>query len=236
MKEITKEQLDEFLELLFVANEEGLCLKPNNIPQRLPCFDAGTELKDIDINKLLKLMAEKKYTEIDGAQIIKLTELGLRKATAIVRKHRILERLLLDILNLKEILMEKNACIFEHYLSSVVTNRICTILNHPPECPHGKPIPKGKCCSKIENEKFAPVVVSAKDASLNLTYKVVFTKGFDTKTFLSLKSFGIYPGATIKILQKYPEIVIEIENSKVALERNISDKIFILPLEDEKEE
>ncbi len=230
---ISKEQIDEFLELLFVAKEEGINIKLNNIPERLPCFDAGVELKDVNIMELFDVCAGKQFVEVDDGGVVKLKDVGLRKATAIVRKHRLAERLLLDILNLKEVLMERNACVFEHYLSAVVADRICVILNHPPACPHDKPIPRGRCCSKSENEKFEPVVIPAKDASLNLTYKVIFTKDFDTKTFLTLKSFGIYPGSVIKILQKYPEMVVEVENSKVALERNISDKIFVLPLEDE---
>lgn len=230
---ISKEQVDEFLELLFVANEDNLNIRLDNIPERLPCFDAGVELKEIDTKELFNVCAEKQYVEVDSVGIVKLKEIGLRKATAIVRKHRLAERLLLDILNLKEVLIEKNACVFEHYLSAAVADRICTILNHPPECPHNRPIPRGRCCNKSENEKFEPVVIPAKDASLNLTYKVIFTKDFDTKMFLALKSFGIYPGSMIKVLQKYPEMVIEVENSKVALERNISDRIFVLPLEDE---
>lgn len=235
MKEITKEQIDEFLELLFVANEENFEVTAHNIPHKLPCFDAGIEFKNVQINELLKATKEKKYIEVDSNNIIKLTEIGIRKATVIVRKHRLAERLLLDILNLKEILMEKNACVFEHYLSSVVADRICVLLNHPPDCPHSKPIPRGKCCEKANTEHIKPAVISMEDASLNSTYKVVFTKDFDTKTFLSLKSFGIYPGSIIEIIQKYPEIIIKVENSKVALEKNISSKIFLLPVEDEKE-
>lgn len=232
MKEIAKEHIDEFLELLFVAKEEDIQININNIPDKLPCFDAGVELKGIDIKSLADICINKQYIEFDNAGVVKLKEIGLRKATSIVRKHRIAERLLLDILDLHEVLMEKNACVFEHHLASVVTDRICTILNHPPVCPHNKPIPRGKCCQQ-QTDKFTPAVIPLNEASLNLMHKVIFTKDFDTKTFLTMKSFGIYPGATIKILQKYPEILLEIENSKVALERRIADKIFLLPLEEE---
>ncbi len=203
MKEITKEHIDEFLELLFVANEEGIQININNIPHKLPCFDAGIELKNIDIKALADICSNKQYIELDSNGIAKLKEIGLRKATSIVRKHRLAERLLLDILSLHQILMEKNACIFEHHLSSVVADKICILLNHPPICPHNKSIPKGKCCEQTKSEKFTPAVIPLNDASLNIAYKIIFTKDFDTKTFLTLKSFGISPGITIKILQKY---------------------------------
>jgi DtxR family Mn-dependent transcriptional regulator len=233
MKSIKREHIDEFLELLFVAKEENVRIKADNIPDKLPCFDAGVELKNISIEELISACEKKQYIKFNSDNTIDLTETGLRKATAIVRKHRLSERLLLDILELKEILMEKNACVFEHHLSSVVADRICIILNHPPECPHGKPIPKGNCC-KEENERLEPAVISLKNASLSVAYKVIFTKGFDTKTFLMLKSFAIYPGSVVKVLQKYPEMVVEIDNSKVALERKVAEDIYVLPIEDEE--
>ncbi|MFN7181401.1 MAG: metal-dependent transcriptional regulator [Planctomycetota bacterium] len=234
MNNIKKEQIDEFLELLFVAKEEGINIKLDNIPHTLPCFDAGVEFKNVDKNELLKVCIEKKYVEIDTEGIIKFHEIGWKKARAIVRKHRLAERLLIDILNLKEILIEKNACIFEHHLSSVVADRICIILNHPPVCPHNKPIPEGKCCKTSLPDRITPAVIPLKDASLNILYKVVYTKDFDTKLFLTLKSFGIYPGVTIRILQKYPELLLEIENTRIALERRVCDKIYILPIEDDE--
>ena len=43
-------------------------------------------------------------------------------------------------------LVEEEACFFEHILSPVMTDSICGFLNHPPACPHGKPIPRGECC------------------------------------------------------------------------------------------
>ncbi len=233
MREITKEHIDELLELLFVAKEEDMQININNIPSKLPCFDAGIELKNIDIKALVNICIDKQYIELDSSGIIRFKEIGMRKATSIVRKHRLAERLLLDILNLREVLVEKNACVFEHHLSSVVANRICILLNHPPVCPHNKPIPRGKCCEQPQAEEFAPAVIALKDACLNILYKVIFIKDFDTKTFLTLKSYGIYPGISLRILHKYPEFLLEVDNTKVALERTISDKIYVLPIEDE---
>jgi len=115
----------------------------------------------------------------------------------------------------------------------VVTDKICTILNHPPVCPHNKAIPRGVCCQN-QVDKIEPAVIPLKNATMNIEYKVLFTKGFDNKTFLMLKSFGIFPGVQIKVLQKSPEMVLEIENSKIAVERAIADRIFVLPLSDKE--
>ena len=63
------------------------------------------------------------------------------------RAHRLAERLFTDVLSLRdEEAVESNACQFEHILSPELTDRICTFLGHPETCPHGSPIPRGKCC------------------------------------------------------------------------------------------
>jgi Mn-dependent DtxR family transcriptional regulator len=48
--------------------------------------------------------------------------------------------------------IEQQACKFEHILSPEATDKICTFLGHPKTCPHGAPIPPGKCCGKSSDE------------------------------------------------------------------------------------
>ena len=83
----------------------------------------------------------------DGPQVIELTERGRQRAEDIVRRHRLAERLFTDTLHVKDAAeVESQACKFEHVLSEDAADRICALLGHPVSCPHGAPIPKGKCC------------------------------------------------------------------------------------------
>lgn len=85
----------------------------------------------------------------DGPQIVELTERGRRRAEDIVRRHRLAERLFTETLHLKDSdEVESQACKFEHVLSEEAADRICALLEHPASCPHGAPIPPGKCCKR----------------------------------------------------------------------------------------
>ncbi|MEP6716596.1 MAG: iron dependent repressor, metal binding and dimerization domain protein [Terriglobia bacterium] len=75
------------------------------------------------------------------------TPAGEARARDVIRRHRLAERLFMDVLSIRdEAEIESSACKFEHILSPEVTDRMCTLLGHPEACPHGSPIPKGPCC------------------------------------------------------------------------------------------
>jgi putative ABC transport system ATP-binding protein len=77
----------------------------------------------------------------------RFTARGEQRARDVIRRHRLAERLFMDVLNIRdEAEIESSACKFEHILSHEVTDRMCTLLGHPKACPHGSPIPKGECC------------------------------------------------------------------------------------------
>jgi putative ABC transport system ATP-binding protein len=94
------------------------------------------------------------------------TPAGETRARNIIRRHRLAERLFMDVLSIRdEAEVESSACKFEHILSPDVTDRICTLLGHPAACPHGSPIPKGPCCDEnrvLDSDGIAGVLSSIK--------------------------------------------------------------------------
>jgi putative ABC transport system ATP-binding protein len=83
----------------------------------------------------------------DGTLIVELTTHGRERASSVIRRHRLAERLFTDSLAMdSESEIEQQACKFEHILSPEATDKICTFLKHPRTCPHGAPIPPGECC------------------------------------------------------------------------------------------
>ncbi|MEK7282990.1 MAG: ATP-binding cassette domain-containing protein [Acidobacteriota bacterium] len=78
---------------------------------------------------------------------LEFSEEGRRRAQSLIRRHRLAETLFSETFQMHEAVVEEEACFFEHILSPVMTDSICGFLNHPPACPHGKPIPRGTCCA-----------------------------------------------------------------------------------------
>ena len=88
------------------------------------------------------------------------TPRGESRARDVIRRHRLAERLFMDVLNIHdEQEIESSACKFEHILSPEVTDRMCALLGHPDACPHGSPIPRGECCA--ENRVLDPAEAAA---------------------------------------------------------------------------
>jgi putative ABC transport system ATP-binding protein len=90
----------------------------------------------------------------DGSMIVDLTAKGRQRAADIIRRHRLAERLFTDSLAMdSETEIEQQACKFEHILSPEATDKICTFLGHPKTCPHGAPIPPGRCCDSRDHDE-----------------------------------------------------------------------------------
>jgi len=127
------QDFDEVLEELWMLREGTMHEEPAH-------FTAAQH------RKLAAVMARIGLVELHGEEIA-FTPRGEERARSVIRRHRLAERLFMDVLAIRdEGAVEKNACTFEHILSPEVTDRICTFLGHPPTCPHGSPIPPGDCC------------------------------------------------------------------------------------------
>jgi DtxR family Mn-dependent transcriptional regulator len=150
-----------------------------------------------------------------------LTEDGNCRARDITRRHLLAERLFADVLDLKD--YEEDACRFEHAISPGVEEAICTFLGHPPTCPHGRPIPRGTCC-KLYARKVQPLVQSLKGMEVGKAAKVLF---INAPAMDRLASIGLVPGVVIKLNQKKPSYVIDIDETTMAIDEDIARGIFV---------
>ncbi|MFJ7751733.1 metal-dependent transcriptional regulator [Arthrobacter sp. NPDC097144] len=78
---------------------------------------------------------------VSGNRHLELTEQGRRRATEVMRKHRLAERLLSDVIGLDWAYVHDEACRWEHVMSERVERRLYDLLGHPTESPYGNPIP-----------------------------------------------------------------------------------------------
>jgi DtxR family Mn-dependent transcriptional regulator len=155
-----------------------------------------------------------------------LTEAGLACARQLVRKHRLAERLLHDVLHVESSAFETEACTFEHLVAPRVIESICTLLGHPRKCPHGRPIPEGDCCKRSASSVDASVV-HLPDLSVGSTGRIAYVNCQDDAQLHRLNGLQIKPGVTVTLHQKYPSYVLESEGAMVALDERIADNICL---------
>ncbi len=161
---------------------------------------------------------------------VALTDEGERQARAVVRRHRLAERLFRDLLDASEGTMESQACEFEHILSTEATDSVCTLLGHPPTCPHGKPIPPGPCCGTFQRT-VRPLVTGLKTFDLGATGRIVFIAPKFHDRMDRLAALGVVPGSEIRLHQRSPSYVIEVGETTIALDPDIAGEIFVKRVE-----
>jgi DtxR family Mn-dependent transcriptional regulator len=161
-----------------------------------------------------------------------LTETGMPEARSVVRRHRLAERLLHDVLGARENIMHERACKFEHLLDRGLDENICTLLGHPKVCPHGKPIPPGRCCVE-EQAEMKRLVSPLAQLDTGHEGKVAYVYAPEAGRLQKLMAMGILPGAPIKLIQKFPSFVFEAGHSQFAVDEQIADAIYVRLVEED---
>jgi len=219
---MTKDKaVDEVLEFIWSQRELG-----SQSVQQLLGIDEVAE--EADINTLVRMMKEG-LVDING-DIITLTAHGERLAEGAIRRHRLAERLLTEVLALSDENLEKNACSFEHTLSPEVTDSICTLLGHPPTCPHGLPVPRGACCNRAKDE-LKPIVQQLNVLDVGDVGRIIFIASNSHMRLDKLGSLGIVPGSTVRVHQKRPAFVIQLGETTLALDPEIIKEIYVKKIE-----
>ncbi len=157
---------------------------------------------------------------------VTLTNTGESLAREAIRRHRLAERLLTEVLAMDEESMEKNACSFEHTLTPEVAESICTLIGHPPTCPHGLPIPKGNCCLSTRSE-ISPLVNPLDRLKVGETGRIIFIVSKQHTRLDKLSTLGIVPGSVVRVHQKRPAFVLQHGETTLALDIDIVKEIYV---------
>jgi DtxR family Mn-dependent transcriptional regulator len=210
------ERIEEVLELVWVLREEGVKEKQTLLAK------APGHGEDRPGEVLAELETRGLVTE--GAALV-LSERGELMAESIVRRHRLAERLLHDVLEIDPRSMAEAACKFEHVLSPEVTTSICTLLGHPPTCPHGRRIPPGSCCGSFRTE-LRPLVIRLADLGLGERATVRFLAG-GIDGVERLGSLGLVPGVGVRLIQRRPSHVLEVGETTIAVDIGLATAIYV---------
>ena len=175
----------------------------------------------------LAALREAGLVSLAGGRVA-LTDAGDRRARDVVRRHRLTERLFRDLLAAGEETAEAHACEFEHILSPEATASVCTLLGHPPTCPHGKPIPPGPCCNTLERT-LRPLVTGLPSFPLGAKGRIVFIAPKFHDRMDRLAALGVTPGSTLRLHQRSPSFVIEVGETTIALDPEIATEVFVKP-------
>lgn len=123
-----------YLRTVYELEEEGITPLRARIAERL-------EQSGPTVSQTVARMERDGLIVVEHDRSLSLTEEGRRRATAVMRKHRLAERLLTDVLKLDLDQVHDEACRWEHVMSEEVERRVVAVLDNPSRSPFGNPIP-----------------------------------------------------------------------------------------------
>lgn len=208
------EKAEEILEAMWIAiEEEGkgyVEIDSMSVPADDPAYRELTSLAMVEIRE------GRIYYRPEGREAGRET----------IRRHRLAERLIMDVLDIRGDSGEDKACQFEHLLDQGVDTKLCTMLNHPSTCPHGKPIPPGDCCEAARQTGDLGVVPLTELKS-GEEGEIAYLQSGDDKKMQKLMALGVLPGNRIRLLQTFPSYIFRVGFSEFAVDTAMAREIIV---------
>jgi DtxR family Mn-dependent transcriptional regulator len=171
---------------------------------------------------------------VEGDRHLALTDDGRSKATHVLRKHRLAERLLADVIGLDWAYVHDEACRWEHVMSEQVERRVLEMLGHPTESPYGNPIPGLAELGDAPAARFMDGVVNivalspAGGGEVTVTIRrLAEPVQFEPELLQQLQNAGVVPGATATISTLGSYILVQVDGFVDGLELPIEVAIHI---------
>lgn len=158
---------EEYLETILAIEEEGVPPLRARLVERLGLSAAA-------VSETVSRLSGLGYVELRRDRTIRLTSKGRRLATTVVRRHRLAERLLTDVIGLEWEKVHREAARWEHAISADVEEKLVDLLGDPVTCPHGNPIPGSRRAAKeaptvrLASSEPGPVTVARISEKLEL--------------------------------------------------------------------
>ncbi len=228
------ENIEEYLEVLYKYGNKETYVSTTTISKRL-------EIAPGSVTQMLKKLEDLGYINYIPYKGANLSDKGFKVAQKITRKHRILEKFLTDVLNIKPENVHIQACDMEHSLSDEAERAMCHILEHPDICPDEKPIPPcdfdfNSCEDCVNEEKDIEEIgvrksnlISIADLYLNEKAEVSFIRG-DSYILKKLMSLGIAIGTPVKLnnaSEDKSSLNISVNGSDVEIPGNMANNVFV---------
>ncbi|MGX1703426.1 iron dependent repressor, metal binding and dimerization domain protein [Microbacterium sp. NPDC055357] len=168
---------------------------------------------------------------------LELTDAGRQKAVDVMRKHRLAERLLSDVIGLDWAYVHDEACRWEHVMSEQVERRLIELLGHPTESPYGNPIPGLDQLGDVAAVEFEQDVVGlvarmneAGEPIRGTVRRLAEPAQVDPELLQQLKSAGVLPGAEGDFRYNEGYVLVQMDGSEEGLELpiEIASHIFLL--------
>jgi len=214
--ESVSSQAEEYLEAIYRLEQKGGFARTMELAKSLNVVP-GSVTNTIENLKRKGLVTHKPYKGV------KLTANGQKIASSVLRRHRLAERLLTDILHLDWSEVHDQACKLEHALSPEILKPLEKALGHPKKCPHGNPIPTS--CGGIFEEE----TVALSELGVNVSGVIVKITEEKTETLQQLTRLNLTLGKRVQVENIVPDVslAIRVERESCTIDHALASIIYV---------
>lgn len=220
-----------YLRTIFELEEEGIVPLRARIAERLG--QSGPT-----VSQTVARMARDGLLTVEGDRHLQLSEAGRAHATRVMRKHRLAERLLVDVIGLEWDEVHEEACRWEHVMSETVERRVLALLDNPTVSPYGNPIPG---LEELDASLSAPDfraggLVSLREVLDKLAdgeRAVVVVRRIgepvqtDNEVMHRLRRVGLRPGAALEVAPAAGGVLISSAGEATEVELELAAHVFV---------
>lgn len=226
------EKMEEYLEALFKLSREEKLLTPTRLADYLKLtpptvldmlrrLESEGYVRDLDAGAGKGRGSARGYSR--AKRLIALTPRGERAARTLVRRHRLSERFLTDMLGMDWESAHREACRLEHVISPEMEEKLAAVLGNPETCPHGYPIPDEN--GHMEEGEVKPLC----DFSPDEKGCIARVEEEEPQLLQYLASLGLIPDVDVEVKEVAPfggPLLVKIGDAQYALGREVASKIW----------
>ncbi len=215
-----------YLRTILELEEEGVPPLRARIAERL--HQSGPT-----VSQTVARMERDGLLTVEGDRHLVLTEEGRTTAVSVMRKHRLAELLLVNVIGMPWEEAHEEACRWEHVMSDSVERRVYELLNKPTRSPYGNPIPGLEQLGLPEDGAASPLGHGERNLAFpGLTGSVVVSRICESvqtnaDVLRQLHAAGIDPGTTVTVAQERDGVTIDKSGDKIRLPREVASRVFV---------
>jgi DtxR family Mn-dependent transcriptional regulator len=215
-----------YLRTIFELEEEGIMPLRARIAERL--HQSGPT-----VSQTVARMERDGLLTVEGDRHLELTPEGRGLATRVMRKHRLAERLLIDVIGLEWEDVHAEACRWEHVMSETVERRLLEILDHPTMSPYGNPIPGlDELGEGLSKEQFLDGVealdqIANSDEQRVIVGRIAEPIQTDEKLMSALRRVGALPGKVITVARGAEGVLVGSGGETAEIDGEAATHLFV---------
>jgi DtxR family Mn-dependent transcriptional regulator len=209
----------EYLEALYEMDEEGIPTQQARLAEWLGITPAS-------VSEAVKRLTGRGLVQVGDGRRIRFTGDGEALARALVRRHRLAERFLVEVVGLPWHMAHEEATEWGRVISDQVEERIVDLLDDPGTCVHGNPIPGS--AHRVDQGDLRPLHEMSSGDRVRLE-RLTEDLELDLDVMRFFESSGLMPGADIRVLSVAPDgtMTLEVQGDKVGLGAHLSDNLWV---------